>query len=29
MSQEITAATFDSVLATRELPVLVDFWAPW
>ncbi|MBQ6522131.1 MAG: thioredoxin [Atopobiaceae bacterium] len=29
MSQEITAATFDSVLATSELPVLVDFWAPW
>jgi thioredoxin 1 len=29
MSHEITAATFDSVLATSELPVLVDFWAPW
>ncbi len=29
MAQEITAATFDSVLASSELPVLVDFWAPW
>ena len=29
MSQEITAQSFDEVIATSELPVLVDFWAPW
>ena len=25
---EVTAATFDSLLA-EDLPVLIDFWAPW
>lgn len=25
---EVNASTFDSLL-TSELPVLVDFWAPW
>ncbi len=25
---EVTTANFDSLL-TEELPVLVDFWAPW
>ncbi len=25
---EVNASTFDSLLAS-ELPVLVDFWAPW
>ena len=25
---EVNAATFDSLL-TEELPVLIDFWAPW
>ena len=29
MSQAITAAEFDSVIAGSDKPVLVDFWAPW
>ena len=29
MSQAITAAEFDSVIAGADKPVLVDFWAPW
>jgi thioredoxin 2 len=26
---ELTAANFDRFIARNELPVLVDFWAPW
>lgn len=26
---ELTDATFDAVTARTDLPVLVDFWAPW
>jgi thioredoxin 2 len=26
---ELTDANFDAVVAGAELPVLVDFWAPW
>jgi thioredoxin 2 len=26
---ELTSANFDAVTAGTELPVLVDFWAPW
>ncbi|MDC8770435.1 thioredoxin TrxC [Roseateles albus] len=26
---ELSDANFDAVVASSELPVLVDFWAPW
>jgi thioredoxin 1 len=26
---ELTDATFDEVVHSAEMPVLVDFWAPW
>ncbi len=26
---ELTAANFDKFITRNELPVLVDFWAPW
>lgn len=26
---ELTSANFDSITARGDLPVLVDFWAPW
>ncbi len=29
MSQQITDAEFDSEVLKSDLPVLVDFWAPW
>lgn len=29
MSEAITTATFDSVVAQSDKPVLVDFWASW
>lgn len=29
MSQAITGAEFDSVIASSDKPVLVDFWASW
>lgn len=29
MAQQLTTAEFDSVLASADKPVLVDFWASW
>lgn len=29
MAHEITKDNFDKVVMNNELPVLVDFWAPW
>lgn len=29
MSQAISDADFDSIVLKSDLPVLVDFWAPW
>jgi len=29
MTVELTAETFDEFIRSSELPVLVDFWAPW
>lgn len=29
MTTELTSETFDEFIKSSELPVLVDFWAPW
>lgn len=29
MAMQVTDADFDSVVLKSDLPVLVDFWAPW
>jgi len=27
--QELNTSTFDNLLANSEIPVIIDFWAPW
>jgi thioredoxin 1 len=29
MAEQITDATFDEVVLKSDIPVLLDFWAPW
>ena len=29
MAEQVTDATFESVVLKSDLPVLLDFWAPW
>ncbi len=29
MAIEVSDANFDATVLKNELPVLVDFWAPW
>ncbi len=29
MAMKLDSSNFDSVLATKNLPVMVDFWATW
>lgn len=29
MAEQVTDATFESLVLKSDLPVLLDFWAPW